>query len=75
MAHTWHFIKTAGLVQLQFQTIDDILNLKELDKKLWVALACPTKGLEFSEETLALLDTDHNGRVRVPERQQAVTQE
>ena len=72
MAHTWHLIKTAGLVQLQFQTIDDILNLKELDKKLWVALACPTKGLEFSEETLALLDTDHNGRVRAPEILEAV---
>ena len=70
--HTWHFIKTAGLVQLKIESIDDILNLKNLDQKLWVALACPVKGLEFSEETLSLLDTDHNGRVRVSEILDAV---
>lgn len=71
-AHVWHFIQTGGLVQLKITSIDDILHLKELDPKLWVALACPVKGLEFSEETLSLLDTDKNGRVRVPELLAAV---
>ncbi|MBQ6782042.1 MAG: hypothetical protein IJP62_12580 [Treponema sp.] len=70
--HTWHFVQTGGLVQLKINSIEDVLNLKELDQKLWVALACPVKGLEFSEETLSLLDTDHNGRVRVPEILDAV---
>lgn len=70
--HTWHFIQTGGLVQLQFKSIDDVLELKNLDPKLWVALTCPVKGLEFSEETLNLLDTDKNGRVRVPEILEAV---
>lgn len=65
--HVWNFVQMGGLVQLQIRSIDDVLNLCELNPKLWVALACPTKGLEFSEETLALLDIDKSGRVRVPE--------
>ncbi len=71
--HVWHFMQSGGLLQLKITSIDDVLNLKELDPKLWVALACPVKGLEYSEETLELLDTDHNGRVRLPEVLQAVT--
>ena len=70
--HVWHFIQTSGLVQLKFTSIDDVLNLKELDQKLWVSLACPVKGLEFPEETLDVLDTDKNGRVRAPEILNAV---
>ncbi|MCX7887484.1 MAG: hypothetical protein N3B01_09570, partial [Verrucomicrobiae bacterium] len=42
-------------------------HLDELDQKLWVALACPTQGLEFDARTLALIDTDKDGRIRVPE--------
>lgn len=41
--------------------------LDELDQKLWVALACPTSGLEFDSKTLALIDTDKDGRIRPPE--------
>jgi hypothetical protein len=41
--------------------------LDQLDQKLWVALACPTTGLEFDSRTLALIDTDKDGRVRAPE--------
>ena len=41
--------------------------LDQLDLKLWVALACPTSGLEFDKATLALIDTDKDGRVRAPE--------
>ena len=38
-----------------------------MDQKLWVALACPTRGLEFDEKTLDLIDTDKDARIRVPE--------
>ena len=41
--------------------------LDQLDQKLWVALACPTTGLEFDKATLALIDTDKDGRIRAPE--------
>ncbi|MCR5762832.1 MAG: hypothetical protein K6G00_05555 [Treponema sp.] len=71
--HEWNFIQTSGLVQLQISTIEDVLHLDTLDPKLWVALACPVSGLEFGKETLELLDTDHNGRVRVPEILEAVS--
>lgn len=65
--HQWKFCSVGGLIQVQIETIDDVLNLDKLDPKLWTALACPAKGLEFSDETLNLLDLDHNGRVRVNE--------
>jgi hypothetical protein len=45
----------------------DIANLDQLDQKLWVALSCPTHGLEFDTRTLELLDTDKDGRIRAPE--------
>lgn len=32
-----------------------------------MALACPVKGLEFDERTLAMMDSDNDGRIRVPE--------
>lgn len=41
--------------------------LEQLDQKLWVALACPTTGLEFDPRTLALVDTNSDGRIRAPE--------
>jgi len=65
--HEWHFVQNGGLIQTQLTTIEDVLNLENLDPKMWTALACPVSGLEFSEETLSLLDSDKNGRVRIPE--------
>ena len=65
--HIWHFVQNGGLIQPQIASIDDVLNLNTLDPKMWTALACPVSGLEFSEETLTLLDSDKNGRVRIPE--------
>jgi hypothetical protein len=41
--------------------------LATLDKKLWTALACPTKGLELDPRMLSYIDADNDGRVRVPE--------
>ena len=65
--HTWKFIRTGGLDQVALESGADLADLDRLDPKLWVALACPTKGLEFDEKTLQLIDTDQDGRVRVPE--------
>ena len=44
-----------------------MMSLEQLDQKLWVALACPLSGLEFDPKTAALIDTDHDGRIRAPE--------
>ena len=65
--HTWNFFRTGGLDQVALTTGADLLALEQLDQKLWVALACPVKGLELDEKTLALIDTDGDGRIRVPE--------
>ncbi|MDP3069726.1 MAG: hypothetical protein Q8N18_05525 [Opitutaceae bacterium] len=65
--HTWKFFRTGGLDQVTLATGADLLALEQLDQKLWVALSCPVKGLELDEKTLALIDTDGDGRIRVPE--------
>ena len=65
--HTWKFFRAGGFDQVKIETGADIANLDQLDQKLWVALACPTTGLEFDAKTLALVDTDKDGRIRVPE--------
>ncbi|MGE0145553.1 MAG: hypothetical protein AB7T19_19875, partial [Planctomycetota bacterium] len=66
-AHHWKFYRVGGVDQVRLETGADIINLSALDQKLWVALSCPTKGLEFDEQTLALLDADGDGFVRPPE--------
>ena len=65
--HNWHFFRAGGFDQVKIKSGADIANLDQLDPKLWVALACPTTGLEFDSKTLALLDLDKDGRIRVPE--------
>jgi len=66
-AHTWTFFRAGGLDQVLFESADDFRNLRQLDQKLWVALTCPVKGLQFDSRTLELIDTDKDGRVRAPE--------
>lgn len=65
--HPWRFYRVGGLDQVQLDGAEDLRRIGELDQKLWVALACPVKGLEIDAATLALLDTDGDGRVRAPE--------
>ncbi len=71
-SHRWKFFRTGGLDQVLLATGADLLSLDELDQKLWVALSCPIKGLELDEKTLALIDSDHDDRIRVPELLAAV---
>ncbi len=65
--HSWKFFRTGELDQVSLETGADLLQLEHLDQKLWVALSCPVKGLELDEKTLAMIDTDGDGRIRVPE--------
>jgi len=65
--HTWNFFRAGGFDQVRLDRGADIAELGQLDQKLWVALACPTHGLEFDARTLELLDTDRDGRIRPPE--------
>jgi hypothetical protein len=65
--HRWRFHRIGGLDQVAIENADDLRRLRQLDQKLWVALACPVTGLELDRRTLELLDLDHDGRVRAPE--------
>lgn len=65
--HRWKFSKTGGVDQVRIETGADLLALSGLDQKLWIALSCPTRGLEFDSKTMDLIDTDKDGHIRVPE--------
>ena len=70
--HKWRFFRSGGFDQVALESAADLQHLDQLDPKLWTVLNCPTTGLEFDSRTLALLDSDGDGQVRVPEVQAAV---
>ncbi|GAB1409781.1 hypothetical protein MASR1M90_09350 [Desulfovibrionales bacterium] len=72
-AHRWRFFRLGGFDQVWLETEEDIRHLASLDQKLWAALSCPVHGLEFDPHTLAMFDTDGDGRVRVTEILSAVS--
>jgi hypothetical protein len=65
--HVWTFFRAGDFDQVKLQSGADLMSLDALDQKLWVALACPTSGLELDARTLDLIDTDKDGRVRATE--------
>jgi hypothetical protein len=65
--HRWKFYRVGGLDQVVLESAEDLRGLEHLDQKLWVALSCPTRGLEIDSRTLELLDLDRDGQVRAPE--------
>jgi hypothetical protein len=67
MGHTFNFFRAGGFNQVRLASGADLLNLDQLDQKLWVALACPTQGLVFDPRTLQLIDSDGDGRIRANE--------
>lgn len=70
--HSWNFFRAGGFDQVQIDTGADLMALRELDQKLWAALSCPTRGIEFDARTLELLDSDGDGQVRPNEVLEAI---
>ncbi|MEO7427377.1 MAG: hypothetical protein ABI036_19475, partial [Fibrobacteria bacterium] len=70
--HKWTFFRAGGFDQVKLESGADLLHLESLDQTLWVALACPIVGLEMDSRTLALIDTDKNGRIHARELIEAV---
>ncbi len=70
--HRWTFFRAGGFDQVRLSNGNDLLSLAQLDQKLWVTLSCPTSGLEFDSRTLEMIDSDGDGRIRVPEIIEAV---
>jgi len=67
LKHQWKFFRAGGFDQVLLETGDDLVSLSQLDNKLWSALSCPVKGVEFDQETLRMIDSDGDGHIRVPE--------
>ena len=67
MAYKWTFTTIGGNTRVHIAKGEDFRHLGELDEKMWTVLSCPTTGLEISDETLRLLDTDHDGKIRIDE--------
>ena len=65
--YNWTFTSVGGTVRVKITSGADIAHLGELDRKLWTVLSCPAKNLEFDQKTLELIDTDHDGNIRVDE--------
>ena len=65
--YDWKYSVVGGVTRVNIETGEDIAHLGELDQKLWTVLSCPVKGLEFDEKTLALMDLDGDGKIRVNE--------
>jgi hypothetical protein len=65
--HKWRFFRSGGFDQVRLETGADLKALAQLDPKLWAALSCPTSGLEIDSKTLDLIDSDGDGRIRLPE--------
>ncbi len=65
--HRWKFYRSGGVDQVALRDGADLIGLPDLDPKLWVALAMPTKGVNFDPKTLEAIDADKDGRIRLPE--------
>ncbi|WP_045460598.1 hypothetical protein [Sporocytophaga myxococcoides] len=65
--HIWNFSTVGGIKRVNIESGQDLIHLGSLDQKLWTALSCPVHDLEIDPKTLELIDTDKDGKIRVPE--------
>ncbi|MBR2166390.1 MAG: hypothetical protein IJ915_07615 [Paludibacteraceae bacterium] len=65
--YNWNFANVGGVTRVRIEKAEDIRHLGELDKKMWTVLSCPVNGMEISSDSLSLMDTDGDGKLRVKE--------
>ena len=63
--YKWEFENIGGTSRVRISKGEDIAHLSELDTKMWTVLSCPVKGLEIDEKSLAYMDWDADGKIRV----------
>ena len=63
--YKWQFDTIGGATRVKLTSGQDIAHLDELDPKMWTVLSCPVKGLEIDEKSLAYIDSDADGKIRV----------
>ncbi len=73
MAYRFPFSTIAGTMQARLLCGSDVEHLAELDRKQWLMLSCAVTAMGPDGEPVArALDTDGDGRVRVPEILEAI---
>ena len=65
MKHTWTYANIGGSTRVVIKSGKDIQHLAELDEKLWTVLACTVSGLEIPDESLALIDNNHDAKIHI----------
>lgn len=63
--YKWEFENVGGCSRVKISKGEDIAHLSELDTKMWTVLSCPVTGLEIDEKSLAYMDCDTDGKIRV----------
>lgn len=63
--YKWNFENIGGTTRVKITTGEDLKHLDELDPKMWTVLSCPVKGLEIDEKSLAYMDMDADGKIRI----------
>ena len=63
--YKWEFDNIGGSSRVRINSGEAISRLAELDPKMWTVLSCPVKGLEIDEKSLAYIDIDSDGKIRV----------
>ena len=63
--YQWQFENIGGTSRVQITSGEDIAHLSELDLKMWTVLSCPVTGLEIEDKSLAYIDCDSDGKIRV----------
>jgi hypothetical protein len=59
--------RSGGVRQISLKNGNQLELLNELDPKEWIVLSLPANGHEMPDESLAAIDADGNGRIRVRE--------
>ncbi len=63
--YKWEFANIGGSSRVKISTGEDIAHLDELDPKMWTVLSCPVTGLEIDDRSLAYMDCDGDGKLRI----------
>ena len=63
--YKWEFANIGGSSRVKISTGEDIAHLDELDPKMWTVLSCPVTGLEIDDKSLAYMDCDGDGKLRI----------
>ena len=63
--YKWEYANIGGSSRVKISTGEDLAHLDELDPKMWTVLSCPVTGLEIDSKSLAYMDCDGDGKLRV----------